>query len=328
MTKKFVEARRMLLKACDGYIQHNQRQVDGLKAKSPYASSAAYTFFESVLGKVEPDTGFKDWSCCQYYYLLKHILSSFNKTYDPYNYYCQYKYPFEEMKWWKEPQTRYQEKGVDHTAPETVLHNLKALFNVLNFHMEINFPQLAQKKIELNYHENDLSAISGAALSIQIYKTLENLKLRARFAELIMEKNDLLLNISDFSRTLEDVAPFFEGYIKGVAARELKDILDNPDLNDQDAVKSVEKQLKDGVTLQLLKKNRQSQQERDLKFLSIISIFIGIGVFTTLGLVCKRLYDSGGTSINFFKPLSLNLYETIEGIATDIDDEPKGSKLS
>ncbi len=322
MTKNFEDARKMLLKACDGYIQHNQRQIDGLKAKSPYSWPAAYTFFETVLDKYEPDPGFKDWICCQYYHLLTHILSSFDETNNPYDYY-RHTYPFAEMKWWNEPQTRYQEKGVDHTAPETVLYNLNALFNVLNFYMERKFPQLAQKKIELNYQENDPTTFSDAPLSIQIYKMLENLKLRARFAESIMEKSKLALDISDFSRNLEDIAPVFEGYIKGIAVRELKATLDNQNLGDEEAVKSVEEQLKNGVTLELLKKNRQSQQEKDLKFLSIISIFIGIGVFTTLGLVCKRFYDSGGTSINFFKPLSQNLYETIESITTGFEDESK-----
>lgn len=322
MTKNFEDARKMLLNVCNGYIQHNQRQIDGLKAKSPY-SPAGYIFFETVLDKYEPDPGFKDWICCQYHYLLDHLLLSFNETVDPYNYYSQHTYPFAEMKWWKEPETRYQEKGVDHTAPKTVLHNLNALFNVLNFHMEEKFPQLAQKKIELNYQENDPTTFSDAPLSIQIYKMFENLKLRARFAESIMEKRKLGIDISDFSRNLEDIAPVFEGYIKGIAVRESKATLDNQDLGDEEAVKSVEEQLKNGVTLELLKKNRQSQQERDLKFWSIILIGIGIGVFTTLGLVCKRFYDSGGTSINFFKPLSQNLYETIESITTGFEDEPK-----
>ncbi len=321
MTKNFEDARKMLLNACDGYIQHNQRQIDSLKAKSPY-SPAGYIFFETVLDKYEPDPGFKDWICCKYYYLLEHLLLSFDEINDPYNYYYN-TYPFAEMKWWKEPETRYQEKGVDQTAPETVLHNLNALFNVLNFHMERKFPQLAQKKIELNYQENDLTTFSDAPLSIQIYKMLENLKLRAHFAESIMEKRKLGIDISAFRRNLEDIAPVFEGYIKGIAVRELKATLDNQDLGDKEAVKSVEEQLKNGVTLELLKKNRQSQQERDLKFWSIILIGIGIGVFTTLGLVCKRFYDSGGTSINFFKPLSQNLYETIESITTGFEDESK-----
>lgn len=184
---------------------------------------------------------------------------------------------------------------------------------------------LAQKKIELQSDENDLKSLCGTPLSIQIYKTLENFKLRARFAQSIMEKTTRRLDISDLCRALEEATPFFEGYLKGVAVKELKATLENPDLDDNAAVKAVEEQLKNGVTIELLKKNRQSQQEKDLKFLSLISICIGIGIFTTLGLVFKRLYDSGGTSINFFKPLSQNLYETIESITTELDSEPSAS---
>jgi hypothetical protein len=59
--------------------------------------------------------------------------------------------------------------------------------------------------------------------------------------------------------------------------------------------------------------------------LSVISICIGLGVFTTLGLVCKRLYDSGGRSINFFKPLSQNLYETLNSTVSELGDDASES---
>lgn len=336
MTKNFVEARKKLIDACEGYMKHNQHELDGLKAVSPQIPKSS--FFYAVFRKYEPDPGFRDWICCQYYSQLWRILSSLAAKYDCYDYhrsgYYGTAYPFEELKWWNENETRYYEKEVDHTAPETVLHNLRVLLNLFNFHMEKIIPPLEQKRIDPSYKENDLSTLNNAPLSIQIYKTLENLKLRARFAESIVNKTDPTRFLPHIRllpliyETIEEASSVYEGYLKGVAVSELNAILKNPDLNDKEAIHAVEEQLKNGITLELLSKNRQSKIERDLKLLSIISIFIGIGVFTTLGLVCKRLYDSGGTSINFFKPLSQNLYETIDSIATDIEDEPKCSKLS
>jgi|GEM_PF-6091706 len=56
-------------------------------------------------------------------------------------------------------------------------------------------------------------------------------------------------------------------------------------------------------------RRRRSQLEYGLKIASIVSILAGVGFITTGLLVAKRLYDTGGTSINFFKPLSQNLHE-------------------
>ena len=187
-TKKFLNAKRMLMKVCDDYLLHNQKELDSLHAESPYGPP--HNFFNTVLDKSSPDAGFSDWICCEYYSLLKSILTPFDVMDNPYTYYSKshFDYPFEEMKWWKQ-NGRYEEQ-IDPAAPQTVLHNLKALLNVLNFHMERTLPELIQKKIELNYQEQDLTAISEAPLSFQIYKTLEHLKLRARLAESLMEKNN------------------------------------------------------------------------------------------------------------------------------------------
>ena len=108
--------------------------------------------------------------------------------------------------------------------------------------------------------------------------------------------------------------PVFDSYLKKLAAQELKDILDDTSLEDNEAIEQVEFQLKNHSTLALLNKNNQSASEQNLKLLSVIAVLIGVGIFTTLALVAKRLYDSGGTSINFFKPLSTNLCEDLEHI--------------
>ncbi|WP_133135919.1 hypothetical protein [Legionella rowbothamii] len=170
-----------------------------------------------------------------------------------------------------------------------------------------------------------------APISLKIYQTFKHLRALAEFVAPLSEELEIenrRTHLTDLTWELSNMLPAFEGYLKGVAVRELKAILDNQDLDDNEAVKKVEEQLKRGVTLELLMKNRQSKQESDLKFLSIISIFIGIGIFTTLALVFKRLYDSGGKSINFFKPLSQNLYETIEQITSELEDDPEPSNSS
>jgi hypothetical protein len=323
MTKNFSDARKILLKAFEGYIQHNQRQLDGFIPHSPY--QPAFTFFEMVLGKHKPKPGFKDWICCHYYCLLKCVLTPFGAG-DPLGYFLRFAYPFEEIKWWRGWGISDYEEEPNHTAPKTVLHNLNALFNVLNFHMEKRYPQLAQIKIERNYQENDLTAIKYAPLSVQIYKTFENLKLRMQFAESIMEQNAWVFGLA--YKTLEKATSAFEGYTKGIAVRELRAILVNQHLGDKEAVQAVEAQLKNGITFLLFKKNRQSELEKDLKLLSLITMFIGIGIFTTLGLIGKRLYDSGGKSINFFKPLSQNLHETIECITLGLEEIPKSANAA
>ena len=315
MVKNFLEARKTLLKACEGYIEHNQHELNHLKAQGHGYPPIFYSVFSDTYTN-EPALGFNNWVCCEYYYLLTGILGPFKYTDSPYCYFKggEYRYPFEEMKWWRGDYN----VNYDQTVPETVLHNLNALFNVLNFHMEKKFPDLAQKKIALNYHENDLTALRDAPLSTRIYKTFENLKLRANFAKSIMKNKGWLESVCN---ALENDTPVFEGYIKGVAVRELRVTLKNSDLEAKEAIKCVEEQLKKGITIELLKKNRQSETEKNLKLLSVIFIFAGIGIFTTLGLVFKRLYDSGGTSINFFKPLSQNLCEDIEGLTSDWTEE-------
>jgi hypothetical protein len=115
-----------------------------------------------------------------------------------------------------------------------------------------------------------------------------------------------------------DTYPVFEGYIKGIAVKELKEILDAPHLSDEESLQQVELQLKSKGTTAILMKNRQSQSEQILKVLSVVSILVGIGVFTTLGLAFKRYYDSGGHSFNFFKPLSSDLYEEAENVTAHV----------
>ena len=334
MTNSYKEARNRLMKACEGYIQHNQRELDGLKAKSRYRPS--YVFFEEVFyyGK-EDARGFNEWVCCHYYWLIICISRAINDTHGVYSYHRSY-HEFEEIKWWsrgyeRAPYLEPAEEVINHHIASIVLRNLTAVLNYLNFEVEkrLDFEQI---RIEMQYRENDLASFRDSAQSIQIYKTLENLKSRACFAEsnveLITHNQHAARYFLHLRETIEEAVPVFNCYLKGVAVQELRAFLANQELDDKEAVKAVEAQLKEGVTIELLTKNRQSQSEQDLKLLSVITICIGIGVFTTLGLVFKRLYDSGGTSINFFKPLSQNLYETMEEITSNLEETPEQLAVS
>lgn len=76
-------------------------------------------------------------------------------------------------------------------------------------------------------------------------------------------------------------------------------------------------------TAELVEKNQQSDTEYMLKVLSVVLMVVLIGVIPTICLASKRLYDTGGSSINFFKSLSKNLCENVENITTHI--LPSGS---
>ena len=154
-------------------------------------------------------------------------------------------------------------------------------------------------------------------LSIQIYNTLRNFK---SLFDCVANLPEDVSKCRCYGSELNESYPIFEGYIKGLVVKELKATLDDTSLSDEEAIKAVESQLKNPTTMEILTKNRQSQSEHILKVLSVVSILIGVGIFSTLGLVFKRLYDSGGTSINFFKPLSKNLVEDVESITATISN--------
>ncbi len=161
-------------------------------------------------------------------------------------------------------------------------------------------------------------------LSIEIYNVLENIKSLFDFVNTLPDER-IHDHCDGLGLYLNNASVALESYLKGLVAKELKATLDDSSLSDEDALKAVETQLKNPTTAAILTKNRQSQSEYYLKMLSVVSILIGVGIFTTLGLVFKRLYDSGGSSINFFKPLSKNLVEDVESISAQI--EPAGLKI-
>lgn len=103
---------------------------------------------------------------------------------------------------------------------------------------------------------------------------------------------------------LDNVIPTLERFIKGVVVQDLQAILDDTSLTDEAALTSVALHLNDPMVRSILEKDLQSKAEHIFKVLSVILIAVGIGIIPTVILASKRLYDSGGKSINFFKPLS------------------------
>ena len=163
-------------------------------------------------------------------------------------------------------------------------------------------------------------------ISIQIVTMLNKFRTLTDFVD-TLPKYHSHKKLSDLRRHLNDSYPTFEHYLKGLAVKELKATLANPDLSDEASIQAVEQQLANPITRDILTKNRQSQSEHILKILSVVTILIGVGIFPTLGLVFKRLYDSGGTSINFFKPLSKNLCEEAATITSSIENSPQQSQF-
>lgn len=341
----YKKARQMLQKSCAHYVTHNQSQLDSLIATSPRIKPE-FAYFQQVFNKMYPSPGFSDWSACAYHDFLECILSVgdgflggavdqqaefLEKYLDSTK---KKEFPFKGFAIWLQEEIDYlfsnhdPKKTENMHDPSLVLYNLNFLFNLLAYSAKIRIPDWEMLKKQDGYQEYDASQLEGQPLSLQVYSAFNKLK------ELI----DLLIRVpcdqyvtlehrKELSKSFDKYYPTFERYLKGVAVAELGAILNNENLSDQEAVKAVEAQLKTPKTARILNKNLQSQCEQDLKFYSVISILIGVGIFTTLGLVFKRLYDSAGTSINFFKPLSVDLTESMTQIIDDAktDEENLGA---
>ena len=254
--------------------------------------------------------GFCIWVICEYWAMIDHLLHKNEEFLEPNEHGYQIEFTYS-----SDGKEIFAYKGLNiframdkwdvfgQSDPKIALHNLQTYINLFNIIID-------NRGIR---SQEGCPALSDAPqkdgpLSVQLYRSLEYLKDMVCFsADCAALQQTRILRIYD---RFMKFYPKFEGYIKGVAVAELNAIL-NSDLSDEAAVEAVEMQLNNKVTLGILRENRQSSWEQNLKLLSVISMLIGVGIFTTLGLACKRYYDSGGTSINFFKPLSENLCETM-----------------
>lgn len=322
---KYIKAKAMLLSACNSYINHYAARQEELIGHLSYELSS--DFLQSLLGKKKPDTGFNDWLVCEYA-MIKHYCLLLNGN--------------------NKPRTREQllwEKEKDTVSAENVLDML----NLLTQHLEEIFTlkeedtilqQLKTKFLnsvlkEKDCHENDLDSSTQDLVSQKLFVSLDKLKtlegLVSNFEDWICPIGmDLILRspeqfkkdlykkeIASYASSLSSRLYFFyfkiESYMKVVAVSELRDTLQD-DLLPKEQLKNFEKCLKKGHTLKIIQKDNESSTEHALKILSVISILVGIGIFTTLGLVCKRLYDTQGRSCNFFKSRSKEFCEAASKI--------------
>ena len=314
------QARNMLRHACARYIGHKEGQLNKLIGESSSIPKAV--FFLDALNKSAPKPGFNDWVRCCHYALLESIFEM-SSTYRLGTYIIGQlsieteggkHQPFKPMKLYGP-----NDENLDHNDPDLVLYNLGVLIDLLNFIMNGNERNCdnqydwAQIKLNLNFQESDYAYSDDAPMSLKISQTLKHFHALVALIETLpnYQSNFALFCIK---ARLGRSTPVFDSYLKKLAAQELNAILENSSLGDNEAVEQVEFQLKNYSTLALLNKNNQSASEQNLKLLSVIAVLIGVGIFTTLVLAAKRLYDTGGTSINFFKPLSTNLCEDLEHI--------------
>lgn len=308
------QARSMLRQACTRYINHKEGQLNKLIGESLYQPECVS--FEEILGEDAPEPGFNDWVLCNYYFFLKNIFRM-SSTMDYSTYLIGQLFidtedgtrqPLKPMKLYG----RFQE-NLEHNDPDLVLYNLEVLVKILHLFMSKNHRDWAEIKKNKNFQESDYAYSDDAPCSLKISQTLKHFHVLLTLIETLPNYQSNL-DLFVINARLGRAIPVFDSYLKKLAAQELKDILDDTSLEDNEAIEQVEFQLKNHSTLALLNKNNQSASEQNLKLLSVIAVLIGVGIFTTLALVAKRLYDSGGTSINFFKPLSTNLCEDLEHI--------------
>lgn len=309
------QARNMLQQACVRYVRHKKEQLNALVAESTVYPEVI--FFQDAIGKKEPTLGFSDWIRCNYYSILNNIFSlSNNHSFTEYIHDELYIKQEKGERAQRFPQlkfTMYQAETFNQHDPAIVLYNLSLLVQLVDLIMSNNNPNWATLKIDGNYQDSDYAYQEDDPLSLKIDKTIQQLRGLVSFISPLPNcKSEFALSCLNYR--LNELTSGLSSYLKEIAVQELSDILNNDSINDEEAVNSVEFQLKNHSTLALLNKNNQSASEQNLKLLSVIAILIGVGIFTTLALVAKRLYDSGGTSINFFKPLSTNLCEDLEHI--------------
>lgn len=318
------KAREMLRKACERYLLHKDAQLATLLAET--GNTSAFIEFQRVSSKSEPSPGFEDWVSFEYSQMLKDIYNiDWSKGGTGYQdeWYCSDEeyleiYPFGMIKFFKK-----ELKHLDQLDPELVLSNLNALIDRLNYTITHEYTkpitsiedEVDTLKEDFGYRESDYSYDENTPLSIKIDNTLKKFRKFITFVNTFPNYSDSL----NLGARLEKALPTFNSYLKRVAISDLNTILSDSSLSDEEAIKLVETQLRQKETVEILTRNQQSQSEQWLKIVSVASILVGVGIFTTLGLVLKRLYDSGGTSINFFKPLSEHLYDDIERITAPDD---------
>ncbi len=318
------EARALLTNACERYVSHKKGQLDEIIAES---YSYPPDFGEGLEGREEPRQGFIDLARYEYHEMLKSILRVSRSGED------MRLYQRGSLNFLKEIKDKYylgklksyrkKHEDLDQSDPQLLLSNLKALTGIFKCVIAEDAFKLKFKGLNLDPFDD---CNEEEPLSLRVDQAINNLKSLLELAKTLPhylsdECSELAMKRLGFH--LHKALPTFDSLLKKIIVDELKSILDDKSLSHKDALEGFEQHLKNGRTLDILGANLQSESEQRWKLYSVISIVFGIGIFTTLGLIAKRFYDSGYTSINFFKPLAQNLIEDIEAVTANISPASK-----
>lgn len=282
-----IEAKLQLITACNDYISHNKQQLDALVAKPcPLVKSEG-----------TPKPGLVNWLAFHFDQLGIFISRIERQNGGGTNANIILNVVHDEK--------------IDD--PQNVLKRLEAALHALTPYAPTNSKWALQEK---NYTYDE-----SAPISTKLHLSFKHLS--ALIVQLAAKDNLDALSFRVLRDHLQqNLSNDFQGYVKSIAVRELLQVLNTPAITDKQRLENFKMQLNAGKTKEILYTNRQSQTEHYLKVLSVISIFIGIGIITTLGLSAKRLYDTGGRSANFFQPLTRDLADNMKTIIDNIDDSP------
>lgn len=313
----YEHARQQLKKACHRYSVIKSTEFSSLSGETSIKPSSF--FFQRALYSETAGSGFFPWIACKYAYLFDKI-AELNKV-----------YPFGESDRYASiyPACEHKIKFLDEFCPEIhavqdmrwneiVLDRINVLNGLLLFIMvdQNKEPDFEERwKTYAADKAEDYVCLTDEPVSIQIYKSLMKLDSLIRFVGTLPQYNE---SSGYVLKAFNSWHPVFENYRKCLVAEEFDAILSDDNLSAEEAVNTVALQLKNPITSELLAINQQSETERFLKKLCLILVAVGIGILPTLLLVSKRLYNTGGTSINFFKSLSQNLAEDIEDVASQL----------
>lgn len=322
----YKDAKLQLTKVCDDYINHSKQQLDKLVGSSSIVVGDE--------GNKEP--GLKNWFDYHYHFIGNAL---YNLGEEGNNY-----------TWRRETNSYDRLFNKELDDPELVLQRLQTAIENLNEFLNGPIRRHSVKAIVQNilkgsgYRKEDFEYSEKAPISTKLYLSVQHISLLSDLLfKIANHHNDgdgtmipVFSHDTDNAKILNQTAnkfrllnnhindyfrPQFDGFLKFIAVRELRDTLDIDGLSEKEKIKRFETQLNTSSVKEILYKNRQSQSEYYLKVLSLISIFVGIGIFTTLGLAFKRLYDTRGHSANFFKPLTVDLSECSNSIIKQIRDE-------
>lgn len=323
------QARQALQKACKTYIRHSQDKLSKLIVWLLDYTDYQFDFMPMHGGfrKIHMPPkgfpkGFKSWMSCIYAFLFDEITLLVND--DHANFYSTHSNSgilIDRLDNTIRFESRYSSRNFPNEPQRSEISRLSYYLGQLQGLMRYI---LVDKNAVNNFDERwdtflnanqigDVVCLDGDSDAVAVFKKLTYLRAILQFtntlsSEELPNKNDKLLTF------LDNAIPTIERVAKQAAIIELNDILGNAEISDEEAVKQVTMRLTNPDIRNILEKNNQSKAEHIFKVLSVILLAVGIGIIPTVILASKRLYDSGGKSMNFFKPLSKQVEGDMDAI--------------